>query len=351
MLKENSFIDNEDYSIKYKEIEPIFELIEKKNLDLDYTFPLDNEKTEDGENIPGEAFWIKIKDGNQSVEAKLYRPKNESDSLLVFAPGMPGDSSTWFEEKHVKKLIEDGYTIIAVRHNGTKLNIEGENDYVHSEERIQKGLKNEQETLGEQKKYTLEETAKEYETILKIIAKKFKDIKIVGHSSGVLNLAYSLSNLPKEITDKIKNFVSLSGFIGKYDKEKDFFDLGSKFSPQELKNFYTYCNESLNLEDPNKSVEQAKLIKEKIYSHKYPENINFIQVTSDRDEYIPLESSKTFQDHLGRGLRVIDKTQKEGDFHDLKNLKPETLLRFLNMYHPTGKHSVEFTNKELKDNE
>lgn len=330
---------------KKNELESVFELINKEKLDKDYTFRLNNERDFDGEKIPGQAFWIKIKDEDKCVEAKLYQPDNNSKSLALFAPGMPGDGTTWFEEKHVKKLIENGYAIITIRHNGTKLDGEKSNDYIHSEERIRKGIDTGQKNLGVQKKYTIKETAEEYEIVLKLLADKFNDIKLIGHSSGVFNLAHSLTNLAPEVTNKIKSFIGLSGFIGGYDVEKNIFDPEGRFNSEGLKDYYEYCNTALNLEKPEKSVEEAKGMFERIYDHKLPENINYIQVTSDKDEYIPLSTAKKFQEHVG-GLRITDKTQFEENFHSLKNLRSETLIRLLNIDNPKSIHSVEFNRRE-----
>ncbi len=153
------------------ELNSLFELIKRENLDLEYTFPLENEKDENNQEIPGKAFWLKIQEAesNKVVEGKIYRPKQDSKTLIVFAPGMPGNASTWLEEKHASSLLEQGNTILTIRHNGTRLGTENAMNYVHSKERIDKGLENGQINLGDQREYSLEETAREYETALRLL--------------------------------------------------------------------------------------------------------------------------------------------------------------------------------------
>lgn len=345
MFKENRPDIIQAENEQKKELEPLFEIIKKESLDLDYTFRLKNEVSRDGEEIKGEAFWFKIKEGEKCVEGKFYRPKNDSDSLIVFAQGMPGDAVTWFEEKHVKKLIEEGYDIIVPRHNGTKLKEENINNYVHSQERIARGLDSGQDNLGEQRIYALKELAEEYEIVLKLLADKFEEIKLIGHSGGVLNLAHSLTNLPPEITGRIKSFINLTGFIGKYNKEEDSFGSKDGFLVQDMKKYYKNCNTILNLQEPEKSIEAAKQMLDRIYNTQLPNNITYTHITSTREEYFSLALVKDFQNHVG-GLRIIDETQFEPEYHDLKNLRTETLIRLLNINKPKSKHTATFSKKE-----
>ncbi len=73
------------------------------------------------------------------------------------------------------------------------------------------------------------------------------------------------------------------------------------------------------------------------------------QVNSPDDEYIPPSAAKKFHNFLGRGLKITDETQSQSDgseFHDLKNLRPETLIRLLKMHYPKAKHSATMRSKE-----
>ena len=153
-------------------------------------------------------------------------------------------------------------------------------------------------------------------------------------------MALSLPKLPTEITDKVRSFVSLAGYIGRYDENKDFFDKKGIFNSVKMKEYYEYCNNFIAMGDSGKNVELKKGVLKSIYESPIPENINLISVNSPKDEYVTVESAQEFRDFTGRGLGITDETQSEPEFHDLKNLQPKTLLRLLEIYHPKSKHAI-----------
>lgn len=334
---------------KSKEIQSLFEFVEKETFDSKMTFRLKNEKGVSKEN--GDmAFWVKLlNQGGEALEGKFFISGSGHDKLIIFEQGMPGDSNKWMEDKFVPEIIKQGYSIFCIRHRGTKVNAEKSDMYVNCPERIEKENNDQNAVLGqmdEKSEYTVNDIANEPMIAIETLHKKFKQVYFIGHSNGVAGIAFSLPKLSKEITDKIRNFIGLAGFVSQYDNENDFFDTEGRFNSEGMKKYYEYCNQFMKLGDADKNVELQKEIFDSIYNSSIADNINVVLVNSPKDEVIPLETSNQYQKLIGRGLRIVDETQFETDFHDLKNLQPQTLLRLLNIYHPKSKHTATFRKKE-----
>ncbi len=333
---------NELNGEKGSAIERSLPFLKSESYDRELSMPLQ----EGGENFPGNVFWLRLCAGDRIVEGKMFQPKeNGNRSILIFEPGMPGDSNLWMESKHVPKLLEKGFSVFCIRHGGTQVNNESAPTYVNCPERVAAGQERELDFIGCQDPTTITEIDREPEIAMRALAGSFDSIYLVGHSNGGSSELYSLTNLPEEITDKVRSVVSLAGFIGSYDQETDQFDREGRFDSAGTNGYYEYCNKFLNMGDLAENVEEKKKVFERIYSHKLPEHIQLSLITSDKDEYIPLSSAKDYQEYAGRGIRIIDKTEDTPDYHDLKNLQPETLLRVLSIYHPKSKHSVTFGNE------
>src|SRR3989344_5265688 len=93
-------------------------LIEKGRIDPAMTFELNSEQgvvPEKGDL----AFWVTLQDANgRKVEGKFFISGKGQEKLLVFEPGMPGNSNKWMETKLVPELIRQGYSVFCIRHSG-----------------------------------------------------------------------------------------------------------------------------------------------------------------------------------------------------------------------------------------
>ena len=289
------------------------------------------------------AFWITLKGPEgERVEGKYFVSGEGQKKLIVFEPGMPGDGNKWMEERFVPELIRQGYCVFCVRHGGTKLDTEEAGRFVNCSERIAMG-KEKGSIIGQvagKTEYTLADIDDEPRIAIEALHKQFEQLYLIGHSGGAEGIALSLPKLPREITDKIRSFISLAGYIGRYDEENDLFDAKGIFDSGKMRAYYEHCKTIMAMGDSDENVKLKKEILQTIYRSKFPENINLVLVNSPKDEYVDMESSREFRDLVGRGLRIIDETQSKPDFHDLKNLQPKTLLRLLNIYHPKRKHTV-----------
>jgi len=328
--------------VREQELGGLFPVIEKDKLDLARSIKLEHE-TGVLEDKGDYSYWTAVVGENgKVVEGKIFISGEGKKKLLFFEPGMPGDSNKWMEQKFVPQLLREGYSVFCARHRGTKVNAENSSEYVNCPERT--NLTQEQDAVlgavGDKKEFTVKDIAEEPRIVLDTIGKNFEEIFLVGHSNGVGGIASSVGELPKEITDRIVNFVGLSGFVSRYEKDKDLFDAKGVLNSKGVRKYYEAVARAINLGDLDRNVELQKQVLDLIYNSKIPENINIVLVNSPKDEVIPIETPKQFHDFAGRGLRITDESQFEEPFHDLKNLRPETLSRLLKIYHPKRKHTI-----------
>lgn len=133
---------------KPPKLEKLFSVIDKEKIDEEITFRLDNEKNINGDKIPGEAFWLRLKDPKNpelTREGKLFIPMQNNGELVVFEPGMMGSGNRWMEQKYISLLLKSGYTFFSARHNGTEIKPsrgkqEKTDEYIYCPERIKQGL-------------------------------------------------------------------------------------------------------------------------------------------------------------------------------------------------------------------
>ncbi len=326
-------------------------LIEQENIEPEMTFELKNESGvffEKGDS----AFWVKLFGSRgETVEGKFFVSGEGQEKLLIFEPGMPGDTNKWIESEILPELIRQGYSVFCIRHSGTKINVENSDKYINCPERIKRSFSEQNAVIGKtagKNDYTLEDIAYEPKTAIEALQKKFKQIFFLGHSNGVLGMAFSLAELSKEITDKVRSFVGLSGFTGRYIAETDCFDAEGRFNSQMMKEYLEFCSKFISLGSIDKNIELQKNTLAALYKSPLPGNINLVLVNCPKDEFIPIESSKEYREFIGRGLGVTDKTQNVADFHDLKNLQAKTLVRLLEIHRPKSKHTVTVKKEKIQ---
>lgn len=318
----------------------IEELRNKKQLDERLTFELPNAVDTSGHPIEGRAFWIKLHGEKGEAEGKLFTPTGKNlDTLVVFEPGMPGDAVGWMESKQVPELLREGYTVVVLRHLGTKTDAEKAGTYIKCSERQARAQAEHTHALGDKPEYDLEALSHEPTTALNALGPNFRDIKIIGHSAGALFNASAVAEADPEVRKKISGYVSLSGFVGGIDERAPAFS--------DIKGYFAYCAGHLNMGSPERNEAVLREIFERVYANKerIPSHTMVTQVHSPNDEYLTFRGAEKFHEFLSRGLLVSDETETEPEFHDLKALKPQTLIRLLALKYPTSKHSVTFSKK------
>lgn len=315
-------------------------LKEKHQLDERLTFELLNEVDANSHPIEGKAFWIKLHGEKGEAEGKLFTPVGKNlNSLVVFEPGMPGDAVGWMEKKHVPELLREGYTVLVLRHLGTRTDTEYASTYIRCLERQAKAQAEQTHALGDKPEYDLETLSHEPTVALNTLGPQFRDIKMIGHSAGALFNANALAEADPEVREKVSSYVSLSGFVGGIDERAPAFS--------DIRGYFAYCAKHLNMGSPERNEVALRKIFECVYASKdtISPHTMVTQVHSPLDEYLTFRGAEKFHEFLNRGLLISDETETTPEFHDLKALQPQTLIRLLALEHPESKHSVVFSKK------
>ncbi len=281
----------------------------------------------------------------RTAEGIIHSPEKPNGTLLIFTPGLPGDSNVWFENKHMPLLLEKGYTVLALRHLGTKMQsgifaddaktIDKSSVYIHCEKR--RGI--EEQIGGGREEHTLEEMALEGAVAVNALGQDFEDIKFVSHSAGALHTLYAISSgaIDEKHLSKVSSLVNLSGYIGGDDEAY------RTFTPEA---YYRWSRQFISMGDENINVALVQQMFKSIYENRsqFPKQAMVVSVNPSNDEYVTLAGAENFQHVLRRGLVIADDTQSKevygGEVHDLGNLQPETLLKFVEMQYPKAKHNV-----------
>lgn len=308
------------------------------------TFPLTRERDERGKPIDGESSWVAItKDGKVQSEGKLFLPSEEKDQshLVLLTPGMPGETFCNFVEKRfVNPLLREGYSVLSLRHLGTWMHTRDSRECIACPERESVGKLLQQQTLGEQKPYDFRELVTEITEALRALSPSFARISLIGHSSGALGEALALQEIPQEIQEKVRHFVSLAGFLGGMENLRWW--LRNRIM---LTIYLWQCQDIIRLKSPAVNIQKLQDMFRDLYRQKLPPHIMPIFVHSPNDELIHPFAAERYQTHNSRGLHIIDQTE-DPYHHKLESLRADTLLSLLRMYHPNARHTVTFARRE-----
>ena len=290
--------------------------------------------------LSDESYWVGLRTKSGSVEGKLYLPTQPNGTVLLFEPGFPGDGSARLDRLWAKGLVESGFTVFAARHNGTIINGEYSNNYLNCPKKQEKAKTDGQEILGENDDPTIADWLKEPLVALEAFASSHQEVYLAGHSFGTLATLSSIVDFVKdnpELVSRIKRFVSLAGTAGRYrgDNESPMKGWSGEVDNDVVRKKVRIGDKEANLE----ALKDAYL---KIHAQAdtFPEDMQFIFVSpwgdksGTTDELVhPIEAVDMIVS-LRKGFLILDRTQQADEAsgklaHDMDNLKPETLVRFL----------------------
>lgn len=324
-----------------------------ENIDSKYTLVLEGEIDENNESVEGDVFWVKLNnksaDGeNHTIEGKLFLPKSDKSNkeLVICEPGMPGDGVILFDSRHAPALVKEGYAVFVARHNGTKLQGDKADNYVHCPQKKEFSSQSDQDHVG--KEFSFQEWGKEAHTAIMGLEAGFEKISLVGHSMGAPNNLNALLILAKEnpeVADKIKSFVSLAGAVGR-PRSDGSFDPENVLNADRLKGFLSYIKDAgiHHSIDPAANLEQFKKHTGGLYEGDFSpyKDVSFSFRSPSRffgrgnpDEYCPLSASQEFGTYLEKQVKKVNveafvTEQPEGkEAHDFSKLKSDVLLRML----------------------
>jgi len=309
--------------------------------------------------------WIKFNkpdDGDfsdlESVEGKLYIPKNNGNGeLIFFTPGFPGGNAGRFEKQYAKAFVDAGYSFFTIRHNGSSLTkIDSAKEVVNFDKRLELAKQSGEDYIGGTKEngHAPAEIVNEPITPLLQLCKMFDKVHLMGQSMGVTssyNAVTRLSGRP-DITDKIGNIVGIAGYVGKEKGEPEDPWGGMKMPTKDL---VEYEKEYIKQVDTNTIFtedEVAKLV-EVNKKMKVPSHIGNILIVSPGDPLIG-GPDKTKEDYAnkygpetGKKLIISDESNLDKPKqHSMLWIAPKNLLRAVKAEISVhGPHYIKLPNK------
>lgn len=317
------------------------DFLELESVDRSASFPLLEEKNEQGELLKANAQWLRLVDGSNSTEGKLFVPqagKISRRELVIHSPGLPGDSVTDFEARRVPEMIDSGFSVFSTRHNGLVVDAKAPPRCVHCPEKEQWAEKQGQKNLGDT--FGFELAGHEVATAIKALEGSFDKIHCVGHSGGALFTFSSLIHIAQERPDllsKIDKVVSMAGVVGPYD-----YELMTKILEWIKENgFYDMIDPSKNIMQLQQQIGQlSKFDWSSIPNMQTMFLIPGEVLGGEKDEYVDPTKTKNFADLMRdqgcNNTRVVDYSSRHIDraggkeSHDLSSRAPQVaLMRWL----------------------
>ncbi len=293
--------------------------------------------------------WLKLTtiDG-KTVEGAYYQAGKSNGEVIIFHPGLPGDTVGRFEEEFVGVLLEQGYDVFVARHNGLIIQ-DGNENLFHNKSRIDKDGDISGESL---------DWFSEPEVSVSYFAQQEKPITLITHSFSGTAGASSFVEMAKEGVEsspaqKIKRWILASAPIWGM-KDEDVLDPDRGLSVEDLRSVcryfatkYVMPAEGGSDKFADRTIEVLRSIDSQIGAS-IPENTEIVGIYPESDKLVSPQVGVDFFSKLPRGVLLRDKSVSEDksyDGHDFKQARVEDLLRIMQMQISKSKHTFNINNK------
>jgi len=288
--------------------------------------------------------WLRLSTQNgKIVEGAYYQADKSNNEVIIFHPGLPGDTVGRFEEEAVGVLLSQGYDVFVARHNGLKIQ-EGNENLFHNKSRIDVN----NNILGESVDWFSEP-----QVSISYFAQQEKPITLITHSFGGTTAASSFVEMAKNGIEsspaqKVKKWILASAPIWA-PQEDGILDPIKSLSVEDLKNASQYFAQMYAMPAEGgtdkfveKTMAELRLIDSQI-GISMPENTEVIGVYPESDKLVSPQVGVSFFDKLPRGVLLQDKYDPKNDAedgHDFKRARVEDLLRIIKLQTSRTKHTV-----------
>jgi hypothetical protein len=283
--------------------------------------------------------WMYLLVDGKSVEGAYYSSGNNK-KIVIFHPGLPGDSVVLFEERFVGRLLSEGYDVFVARHNGLK-SID-EIKYLNNNNLVTNSI-----NLFHNKKRIDQKTPisgnpsdwfYEPQVAIDYFARQYSEITLVTHSFSGICAANSFIGLNKSSKSKIKKWILLSASIWKLGQD-DLLDPARNLSFSGLRQYCDYFETIYNLSPKSNAGLLFEEIKQKLeiinkhITDSVPENMEVIGIYPENDSLVSPEIGINFIGKLKRGIVLRDGylPQQGEEPHDFKHATAENLIRIIRM--------------------
>lgn len=303
---------------------------------IESAFKISSESDLNSNQIENEAeiYWVRFNPPSDfpnilPVEGKLYIPRNakQNKTLIHYAPSFPQGNAGRFEKRYIYAFLKAGYSFFAGRHNGASLT-KGEtlDEIMNAPRRLEIAAKCGEQHIGGTRTdgYLPSEMNDEPIASLSALAGAFDEIHLVAQSLGAsahYNAVTKLKGHP-EIMHKIRNIVSIAGYVGKDRKSDDNIWDGTKIPEQQ---FGAHQMDQIKRSDLNFKgdlevfLSDMKKISEMNARIEVPPHVGNILFVTSKDPFIagPRDSTPESLDDYGpatsRKLIISDERMETGD--------------------------------------
>jgi pimeloyl-ACP methyl ester carboxylesterase len=276
--------------------------------------------------------WTVFKHGGRVVEGQVFEPNTTSRKLILFCPGFPGAGATVFEQRHAASLVDAGYTLVVLKHNGTRLQGPQAPQMINNASRLMQARVNGETHLGGGPS-TAGDWLLEPLTALGILADKFDDIHIIGNSFGALSSMWSLT-MPDAPVEKVRTLLLMAGAQGFHGGGNPA-DVMRIWRPEFVS--VARITEKVTLNAPDQVVADIRECYQElpIRIKDLTTDIKLKYLVVSHDELLHLSDTEEFQAAIGgRGEVFIDDIDKAYPdhgliAHDMPDYPTEKLLEIL----------------------
>lgn len=156
--------------------------------------------------------WTLFQHGDKHVEGQIWEPDQATDKVVLFCPGFPGMGAVHFEQRHAATLVQAGYAVVVLRHNGTRLNSPSAPAMVNNAARLHHGRAHQQTHLAGGPS-SVRQWLNEPWIALQTLNNVYKHIIVWGSSFGAVSALWSLTT-PSAPINHVRQVLLVAGAQG-----------------------------------------------------------------------------------------------------------------------------------------
>ncbi len=292
-----------------------------------FTFKLPIKVREQEVALSGKWLRLVTCDG-RTLEGSFYEPieSRASNEVIVFIPGMPGDTVERFENEAVPELLKARKSIFVARHNGLKVDNQDIDKILHNSNRVNFG-----NVPGDASDLFLEP-----KTAIEFFSESGYKVTLLTHSIGSVAAAKSIIELHKQGSQSLLlglSWVNAAGSLWDTTEDK----IGNGINPgiDAYQGASQYFAGYYNMPEGNPSVFASQVIEvlKEVRSQlpiSTPLGMSMVNVYAKGDKLVDPIVGEDFQSLLGkRGLLLKYEAGVGASGHEFSGATPEGLAKIL----------------------
>lgn len=276
----------------------------------------------------------------RKVEAQVFSPEVDTPDCILFCPGFPGAGATLFEQRHAATLVHEGYTLVVLRHAGTRLDGPTAPQMINNAHRLMLARRKGEKLIGGDEPATMDTWLMEPHVAFKRLSEKFLNIHVIGNSFGAVSALWSLTEGDLAM-NHVKSLLLMAGAQGVVENTPA--SIMRIWLPQFIE--LPRVTEKVALEPGVQVAATLKYAYEqmpaRVKAH-LPDTIPLSYLVVKNDEILTMYDTEQFKAAIGgRGTIVIDEIDRAHPnhallAHDMPDYPTEYILDILQASEPKG---------------